>query len=153
MLTKINVFIWSTELVLFEKVFTTDISKRFLWLSNQTVESFRFISCNVCSNRKAFQILDKVFLQFLRTSYIQMQFTVIKIFVSVNCTMTDKGISSPLHKFDKTCFTLLTFLLHQSLRWMILAIVTWSLSFATLFAESTFNWAATCGVFQTEHSL
>ena len=153
MLTKINVFIWSTELVLFEKAFTTDISKRFLGLSNQTAESFRFISCNICSNRKAFQILDKVFLQFLRTSYIQVQFTVIKIFVSVNYTMTDKGISSSLHKFDKTYFTLLTFLLHQSLHWMILAIVTWCLSFATLFAESTFDWAATCGVFQTEHSL
>ena len=34
------------------------------------VGRFRFISCNVISTRKAFQILDKGFLQFPRTFYI-----------------------------------------------------------------------------------
>ena len=48
-----------------------------------------FISFNVDSTRKTFQILDTVFQHFLRISYIQVQFTILKIFLSVSCTVTE----------------------------------------------------------------
>ena len=48
-----------------------------------------FISFNVDSTRKTFQILDTVFQHFLRISYIQVQFTIIKIFLRVSCTVTE----------------------------------------------------------------
>ena len=50
---------------------------------------FKFFSCNVYSTRKTFKIPDKVFLKFPKTCYIQVQFTIIKIFLRVNCTMTE----------------------------------------------------------------
>ena len=48
-----------------------------------------FISFNVDSTRKTFQILDTVFQHFLRISHIQVQFTIIKIFLRVSCTVTE----------------------------------------------------------------
>ena len=45
---------------------------------------------------KSFKYFSKVFLQFPRTCYIQVQFTIIKITLSVNCTVTDECVH-PTH--------------------------------------------------------
>ena len=45
---------------------------------------------------KPFKYLSKVFLQFTRASYIQVQRTIIKISLSINCTVTDECVH-PTH--------------------------------------------------------
>ena len=90
------------------------------------------------SQLEKLETLDKVFLQFPRTSFTQEQFTIIKIFLSINCTMTGGGIFISLHKFN---------LLQWSFHGTILETVTLRLPFVTLFAKSTIDCAVTCGIF------
>ena len=88
---------------------------------------------------------------FSRTSYIQVQFTITKIFLSVNWTMTGERIF--LHLYLNSTKLCSNFLLHWSFHVTILETVTLRLSFVTLFAKSTNDCAITCEVFSDGRSL
>ena len=96
---------------------------------------------------KAFKYLTKFSCNFLEPLIFKCSLLLLRFLLASIGLWLMNWIFTSLHKFNKTLFTSLTFLLHWSFRVTILETVNWRLSFVTFFAKATIDWPIPCGFF------